>query len=109
MIRAIGLTRGGARGENEIERAGAELPRFATQIWIKDHINKELEVAPKTPISFRIPTAVAYGYPATILADICDAILKARDAGDTGPRQVIHHLPMNIAAGGLLTASMGAG
>jgi hypothetical protein len=44
MIRAIGLTRGGA-------------------------------------------TAVAYGYPATILADICDAILKARDAGDTGPRQ----------------------
>jgi hypothetical protein len=87
MIKSIGLTRGGVRGDYEVERAGAELPRFATQIWIKPHISKELELALKSPILFRIPSALAYGYPATILADICDAILKARDEGDTGVRQ----------------------
>ncbi len=88
MIRAIGLTRGGSRGEYESERVGAELPRFATQIWIKDHINSELALALSSPISFKPPgVGMAYGYPATILADICDTILKARDAGDVGPRQ----------------------
>jgi len=86
MIRAIGLTRGGARGE--AERVGAELPRFATQGWINSHIDKELGLALSSPIPFKPPgVGMAYGYPATILADICDAILKARDAGDTGPRQ----------------------
>lgn len=87
MIRAIGLTRGGARGM--AERVGAELPRFATQGWINPHINSDLGLALSSPILFKPPgVGLAYGYPATILADICDAILKARDAGDTGPRQV---------------------
>lgn len=87
MIKGMGLTRGGVRGDYEVERAGAELPRFATQNWIKPSINNELEVALRSPILFKLPSAIAYGYPATILADLCDAILKARDAGDTGPRQ----------------------
>lgn len=87
MIKAMGLTRGGVRGDYEVERAGAELPRFATQIWIKEHLSNELEVALRSPILFKLPSAIAYGYPATILADLCDAILKARDFGSTGPRQ----------------------
>lgn len=88
MIRAIGLTRGGARGDSEQDRVGAELPRFATQIWINRHINSDLMLALKEPILFKPPgVGSAYGYPATILADICDAILAARDARDTGPRQ----------------------
>jgi hypothetical protein len=87
MIRAMGLTRGGARGAGD--DGGAELPRFATQAWIKGHINNELAVALRSPIVFRSPgIGVAYGYPATILADICDAVLAARDAKDTGPRQL---------------------
>jgi hypothetical protein len=87
MIRAMGLTRGGARDDGD--KGGAELPRFATQIWIKPHINSDLAAALRSPIVFRSPgIGVAYGYPATILADICDAILAARDAGDTGPRQI---------------------
>jgi hypothetical protein len=87
MIKAMGLTRGGVRGDHEADRAGAELPRFATQKWINPHLNKDLEVALKSPILFRTPTAVAFGYPATILTDVCDAILTARDEGDTGVRQ----------------------
>jgi hypothetical protein len=87
MIRAMGLTRGGAREDGE--KGGAELPRFATQIWIKPHLSNELEATLRSPIIFRSPRiGVAYGYPATILADICDAILAARDAGHTGPRQL---------------------
>jgi hypothetical protein len=88
MIKAMGLTRGGIRGEYEVERGGAELPRFATQNWIKPHLGNDLEVALSSPILFKLPTAIGYGYPATILADLCDAILRARDAGDTGPRQM---------------------
>ena len=87
MIRAIGLTRGGARGDAEQDRIGAEIPRFATQMWIKPFISKELESALSNPIPFQPPHGTAYGYPATILADICDAILHARDAGKVGPRQ----------------------
>jgi len=36
------------------------------------------------PIKFRPPGggAIAYGYPATLLADICDAVLAARRAGE---------------------------
>lgn len=88
MIKAIGLTRGGARHDAEMERIGAELPRFATQFWIKPFISKELESALSNPIRFQPPHGTAYGYPATILADICDAVLHARDARATGPRQI---------------------
>ena len=89
MIKAIGLTRGGVRNENEQERVGAELPRFATQNWIKSFILDDLEATLRSPIVFKLQNGVtAYGYPATILPDLCEAILRARDAGDTGPRQV---------------------
>ncbi len=35
------------------------------------------------PIKFRRPTGgkLTYGYPATVLADICDVVLSARKAG----------------------------
>lgn len=91
MIRAIGLTRGGVRSDAEAEKgAGAELPRFAAQNWVKPFLGNELELALRSPIVFKLPYtgAVAYGYPATILADVCDAILRARDGGSIGPRQV---------------------
>lgn len=87
MIKAMGLTRGGTRSELEADKAGAELPRFAAQNWIKPHLGNDLEAALRSPVVFKLPTAVAYGYPATILADVCDAILRARDEGDAGPRQ----------------------
>ena len=44
------------------------------------------------PIKFRPPNGgnLAYGYPATILADICDVVLSARKAGDLHHQQ--HHI-----------------
>jgi len=91
MIRAIGLTRGGVRSDLEAEKgAGAELPRFAAQNWIKPFLGNDLELALRSPVIFKLPGAgaIAYGYPATILADVCDAILRSRDEGGVGPRQL---------------------
>jgi hypothetical protein len=87
MIRALGLTRGGARHDNELSRIGAQLPRFAALIWLKPFLGNDLELALSQPILFQPQGGTSYGYPATILADICDAILRARDAKATGPRQ----------------------
>lgn len=90
MIAGTGFSRGGPRHDGEIGNLGAELPRFAGQSWLKDHISSDLTSALKSPILFRLPSgAKAYGYPATILADICDAVLDARSHGKTGPRQEV--------------------
>lgn len=87
MVKAVGFTRGGARHEEEAALIGTGTPRFATQNWIKPFIPDELEKALKSPIQFRTKSGKAYGYPATILADLCDAILSARQNGSTGPMQ----------------------
>lgn len=49
-------------------------------------------MAIQDPIKFRAPGRgkVAYGYPATILADICDVVLNARKAGALVSQQ--HHI-----------------
>ena len=86
MFRGMGFSRGGPREDAEND-GGAELPRFATQNWIKPFISNELELALRTPILFRSGAGKSFGYPATILADLCDAILAARAAGATTPRQ----------------------
>jgi hypothetical protein len=44
-------------------------------------VSKELEERTKNPLKFKIPRGgIAYGYEATILADICEAVLAARKA-----------------------------
>ena len=69
-------------------RVGAELPRFLASKALAPHITGELRLALTTPIKFTPPNGpVAHGYPATLLPDICDAILLARSVGDLIPRQ----------------------
>lgn len=87
LFRGLGATRGGG-SENTENSGGAELPRFATQKWISPFISKDLEAALRNPVLFSAPpTTRAFGYPATILPAICDAVLAARKAGAAGPRQ----------------------
>ena len=84
VFRGIGATRGGQRSETD----GAQIPRFATQKWLKPFIPKELVMALKSPILFLLPNGrTAYGYPATILVAICNTILDAHSAGATTDRQ----------------------
>lgn len=86
MFRGLGISRGGPRDDGD--GVGAELPRFATQNWLFPHLSSDLQMALKNPIAFALQHGPrALGYPATILPDLCDAILAARAAGDTTERQ----------------------
>lgn len=88
MFRGLAATRGGPRDDMRPDEAGAELPRFATQKWLSPHLSSDLEMALRNPILFSAPGFHrVLGYPATILPEICDAVLAARAAGDTTPRQ----------------------
>jgi len=88
MFKGLGVTRGGPRNANEPSNTGAEIPRFASQKWLKPYINSDLESALKNPVFFQPPTGhKGYGYPAEILVDVCDAILEADKMGATTDRQ----------------------
>ncbi len=66
-----------------------EIPRFAGQKWLNPFILNGLDRALKFPILFTPSRGgrPAYGYPATLLVDICNAIVNADKAGATTCRQ----------------------
>lgn len=56
------------------------MAKFAAQGRLKDFVSKDLLERTEAPIWFRTPQGgLAYGYEATILADLCEA----RGAGAT--------------------------
>lgn len=77
MVRAFDMSIGGAGG-----RQGDRLVKFATGKAIKAFVSEDLINRMNEPVRFRAPTggAVATGYEATILPDLCDAVLEARKA-----------------------------
>ena len=78
MFAGLGLAR---RGLVPIE-GGAQIPRFAASKSIKPFIPSDLLDGLTKPILFNPGYGkTAYGFRATILADICEAILSARNAG----------------------------
>ena len=76
LFSALGLAR---RGLVAIE-GGAQIPRFAASKAIKPFVSNDLLDGLTNPILFK-PSVLAYGFPAPILVDICDAVLDAREAG----------------------------
>lgn len=72
-------------------RAGGadRLTSFLKGRGISPHISNELLALIESPIKFRHAGGgnLAFGYPATVIADICDAILAARKAGDLQKQQ----------------------
>ena len=90
LFRGIGATKGGppSSSRNEIEGDGAEMPRFAAQKWLSPFISNKLTVVLKKPVLFNSPNGrMAYGYPATALVDICNAIIEADQQKATTSRQ----------------------
>ena len=76
LQKGIGMSgSGGSSGAHRTARLVAGLN--------PDHEDfKALVVRIRNPILFRTPSGgLAYGFEATILADICEAVLKARDSG----------------------------
>lgn len=77
MIKALGMSTGGAGG-----REGDRVYQFATGQNVSPFVSSDLMGRMGSPIRFRAPTggSLANGYEATILPDLCDAVLAARDA-----------------------------
>ena len=69
--------------------AADRLLNFVGGDRIKPFLNNDILPVIENPIKFRHKTGggVAFGYPATILADICDAILAARKEGKLQKQQ----------------------
>jgi hypothetical protein len=75
MIDALGMSRGGS------SRGGDRIAKFAGQDRLKPFAPNSLTTGTLSPIEFRTPQGTrALGYEATVLADICDAVLEARKA-----------------------------
>ena len=77
MVSGLGMSRGGSS-----HGGGDRLAHFVNQNTLKPFISNELRAVTENPIKFRTPTgSLAYGYPATLLVDICNAVLEARHDG----------------------------
>jgi hypothetical protein len=90
MLNALGMSQGG-RGYSTAQ--GDRLTRFVTGKTIKPFISNELFNLISNPVRFRVivegvGARTAYGYEATVLADLCEAVLRARTAGSLLERQL---------------------
>ena len=74
--------RGMAKGLGMSSR-GDRLPLFWGSNAIKPFISNKLMAGIEKPIEFQPPGGgrTAYGYPAPLLVELCNAVLSARDAG----------------------------
>jgi hypothetical protein len=84
MLKSLNMSLGG-----EGRGAKNRLLRFVETRGIGKHATDELRTKMLSPMLFRGPAggSIAYGYEATILADLCEAVLAARNAGDLAPQQ----------------------
>jgi hypothetical protein len=79
----------GSLGMKYGSRAGGadRLTGFLRGKSISGNVSNDLMVLITNPIKFRGSGGITFGYPATILADICDAVLAARKAGTLQKQQ----------------------
>ena len=84
MMRSLGMSPGGSGSSG-----GDRFAKFASGKALKPFISNEIIERTTNPIQFRTAYGkIAYGYEATILADICVAILAAREAGELQKQQL---------------------
>lgn len=82
MITALGMKPGGSSHGRD------RMVKFATQDRLKSFTSDKLKPGTLTPIEFRTPDGRrTLGYEATLLADICDAVLEARKQGALTEKQ----------------------
>jgi len=84
MVRSLAMKRGTA-GKRI---AGDRLVQFTSTKSINPFVSEDLAAVINNPIKFKTAKgAIAHGYEATVLADLCDAVLAAREAGALNPQQ----------------------
>lgn len=80
MLKSLNMSQGtGSKSAG----GGDRLAKFISGKRLKPFVSNELSDLIKNPIKFTVPRGgpVAYGYEATVLADLCDAVLEARGKG----------------------------
>ena len=76
MIKSLGMSSGSAG------KGGDRLSSFATGKGLKPFINNDTLDRITSPVKFMTSSGnIAYGYDATVLADICEAVLDAKEKG----------------------------
>src|SRR5947209_2114685 len=71
MVKALGMSRGSSGSTG-----GDRLAKFTAGDRLKSFVSEKLIEVTREPIRFKTPTGhIAYGYEATVLADLCDSVL----------------------------------
>ena len=84
MLTALDMSQGTAAKGSK----GDRLAKFLGTKGVKPFVHQDLNDVITNPVKFRTPTGSdAYGYEATILPDICDAVLEARNEGKLNYQQ----------------------
>ena len=85
LIKSLRMSEGGS-GKTGL--SNDRMIRFTESQSLKPYISEGLAEMIRNPIKFKLQRGgTAYGYDATILADICEAVLAARAAGALQPQQ----------------------
>ena len=94
------------RPVGRLRSGGEERPAFLVSERLKPFVSKALAAAAASPVEFQAPDGreSAYGYPATLLPQVCDVYLKARDAGALAASQRHIAERAEIIVRGLATA-----
>ena len=75
-------------GQSPASESSVEMPVFARQKWLQPFVSAELKALLKSPILYKTPAGqMAHGYSTKTFGLLCEAILKAYDAGKTTSRQ----------------------
>jgi hypothetical protein len=83
-----GMLHGLDMSQGTAGRSGDRLTGFIATKSINPFVSEHLRDMITNPIRFRVPSgSLAYGYEATILADLCDAVLAARKHGQLNYQQ----------------------
>lgn len=83
LISSLGMSIGSAKDSDD-----DRLTRFASTKSLSPFVDAELLMKIRHPVKFRATNGrPAFGYDATILPDMCEAVLKAREAGSLERRQ----------------------
>lgn len=83
VVSLRGLVAGLGMSSGKTSTGDTRIVAFVESAAIKKHATTDLTAALNTPIKFLPPHGgrSAYGYPATLLVDICEAVLAARADG----------------------------
>lgn len=101
MTRAFGGKRGGSHWKR-VKEGGANLPVYLSAKNYLPFIDSELAVALNSPVRYKTMTGnVAHGLDATLLPQVCNVFLKARDEGALHPKQIPLAVQADIIMRGL--------